>query len=268
MVRVNEDGSFSYAGRADTYFVNNDGIRFEAGQVETQMSLQRGIDKCAVVPVLDKRIHDTVPILYLVVEKSVRQMDKAAEIVRTALENLYTAGGSLEGTIVPSQFVLVDEIPCNANGKIDIFRITRERLEGTAYDIIPVRVMTGASDGAAAADQDQARNDEGGERCRTVAGIRVEMADQISSITAGILPEGMEGNSAFNLFDLFNSAGDEKDSGNKRGFGFNKSEKQKVKSELQHKLMNSLMESAMKIQGRMYHQKDYDQYFEESTSER
>lgn len=31
---------------------------------------------------------------------------------------------------IPVQFMIVDDIPINANGKLDIFKITRERLEG------------------------------------------------------------------------------------------------------------------------------------------
>lgn len=258
MVRVNEDGSFSYSGRADNYFVNNDGVRFEAGQVETQMILQPGIDKCVVVPVLDKRIHDTVPILYIIAEKSACETEKAEEIARLALENLYTAGGPLEGTIMPSQFVLVDEIPCNANGKIDIFRITRERLEGKAYDIIPVREKAGA-----AADGSQS-GEEGCAGNSTVVSVRIESAEQLSSITAGALPEGMEGNSAFDLFDLFNSAGADDPHGQGTFFDFRGQGKQREP----FRMPDGLIRSFMKMQGRLYGQKDFDQYFEESTPER
>ena len=178
LVRVNPDGSFSYAGRADRFFVNNDGVRFDAGSVETEISRQPGVGKCAVVPVFDKRIHDTVPALYIVPEKP---GDGAAEAVRRALVNAYVAGDTLNTDILPTQLILVDDIPCNANGKIDIYRITRDRLRGEAWNIVPVREAGRLTD------------------------IAVEPAGQADSITGGTLPEGMEGRSALGIYELFNA---------------------------------------------------------------
>jgi acyl-CoA synthetase (AMP-forming)/AMP-acid ligase II len=186
LVRLNEDGSFSYAGRADRYFVNNEGVRFDPGIVETEMSRQPAIHQCAVVPVLDKRIHDTVPVLYVVMASKGKD---SVEAVRTALIDVFLREGRIKESNLPSQFVLVDEIPCNANGKLDIYRITRERLAGTAYNIIPVR-----EDGA-------------------VTDIRVEFAPQLDSIRGGTLPEGMGTGSALGLYDLFNQSTKTKKSG-------------------------------------------------------
>ena len=178
LVRVNVDGSFSYGGRGDRYFVNNDGVKFDAGSVETMISRCRGIDQCAVVPVLDKRIHDTVPVLYVVAGKG--EADRA-KIVKDALYHVFIDEKLINKSIMPSQFVLVDSIPANANGKIDIYRITRERLMGDTYDIVPVK------NGDKLIDVDYTHN------------------EKAASITGGTLPEGMDGRSAFNLFDLFNS---------------------------------------------------------------
>ena len=178
LVKVNADGSISYAGRADKYFVNNEGVRFESGIVDTEMSKQPGIHQCAVVPFLDKRIHDTLPVLYVVPEE---KGDSAPEAVRTALRNVFVAGGLSERSSLPSQFILVDEIPCNTNGKIDIYRITRERLNGTAYDVIPV-----TADGH-------------------VADIEIRLVEDLNSITAGTLPEGMGGGSAMGIYEMFNA---------------------------------------------------------------
>ena len=178
LVRVNPDGSFSYAGRADRFFVNNDGVRFDAGAAETELSRQPGIEKCAVVPVFDKRIHDTVPALYIVPDAP---GSGASETVRQALKNVYVAGGKLGTDVLPSQFILVDDIPCNSNGKLDIYRITRDRLKGAAWNIVPVR------SGGALTD------------------ILAEPAGQTDSITGGTLPEGMDGRSALGLYELFNA---------------------------------------------------------------
>ena len=186
LVRVNEDGSLSYAGRADRYFVNNDGVKFDPSMVETEMSKQPGIDKCAVVPVLDKRIHDTVPVLYVIPAADGKD---AAETVRKALAEVYIRGGRIGETNLPTQFVLVDDIPCNANGKIDIYRITRDRLKGEAYNILPVRESGSLTD------------------------IDVEQALQLDSIRGGTLPEGMEGRSALGMYELFNQTPEAKKQG-------------------------------------------------------
>ena len=178
LVRVNENGSISYAGRADRYFVNNEGVHFDAGVVETAISRCEGVDMSAIVPVLDKRIHDTVPVLYIVPAKNCRD---GAEMVRRALIHTFIEKDLIKVSVLPTQFILVDNIPCNANGKIDIYRITRDRLKGDAYDIIPVKEGDSLID------------------------IEIKHDAKAASITAGTLPEGMEGRSAFNLYDLFNS---------------------------------------------------------------
>ena len=178
-VRVNPDGSFSYAGRADRYFANNEGVTFKAGLVEKLMSRQPQIEKCAVVPVLDKRIHDTVPVLYVIPETA---GSAGAETVRRALVKIYVEDGLLKDCCLPAQFVIVDSIPCNANGKIDVYRITRERLKGEAYNILPVK-----TDGI-------------------VTDLRLELSEQLSSITGGTLPEGMGSGSALGIYEIFNPA--------------------------------------------------------------
>lgn len=178
LIRVNEDGSFSYAGRADRYFVNNDGVRFEAGLVETEISKQPGISMCAVVPVLDKRIHDTVPVLYVTTDGG---ESDPAETVRKALKKVFVDEGLIAKSILPTQFVITDEIPCNANGKIDIYRITRDRLNGEAYNIAAVR------------------------RGDAVTDVSCELTEHTESIKAGTLPEGMGAGSALGIFELFNS---------------------------------------------------------------
>lgn len=184
LVRVNANGSFSYAGRADRFFVNNEGIRFDPGVVEVKISAHPAIARCAVVPVLEKRIHDTVPVLYVIPEI---KGPGAEERVREALIDVFV-GENPKETNLPTQFVIVDDIPCNANGKIDIYRITRDRLSGTAYNIVPVR-----------------ENDR-------LIDIRTELVSKLDSITAGTIPEGMENRSAMGIYELLNSVPDKADS--------------------------------------------------------
>lgn len=178
LVRVNADGSISFAGRADKYFVNNEGRRFDAGVVEQNMAALSAVAQCAVAPVLDKRIHDTVPVLYVV--PSVKGPD-GAESIRKAFVEVYVRDKKLTADDLPTQFMLVDEIPLNANGKPDIFRLTRARIGGEAYNLVPVT--------------------EGGE----LTDIRTEHVERLNSMTGGTLPAGMENHSAYNVFDLFNA---------------------------------------------------------------
>lgn len=179
MIRLNEDGSLSYAGRSDKYFANNEGVKFDSGIVEVQMSLHPAINMCAVVPVLEKRIHDTVPVLYVVPEEN---GPDAPEEIRRAFVDVYVKDKAIGDRNLPVQFVIVDSIPCNSRGKIDIYKITRERLTGRAYNIYPVR--------------------EGEE----LVDIRTDLVENLNSITGGALPEGLDGNSSYNIFDVMNSA--------------------------------------------------------------
>ena len=176
LVRVNEDSSLSFAGRADNYYANNEGKRFDAGIVDRNMSAHAAVRACAVVPIMDKRIHDTVPVLYVVPAEAGPQ---AAESIRGAFVEVYVRNKLIEAENLPTQFVLVEDIPLNASGKPDVFRITRERIGGDAYNLIPVM--------------------DGG----TLSDIRIEHVEHVNSMTAGTLPHGMENHSAYDVFDLF-----------------------------------------------------------------
>ena len=100
--------------------------------------------------------------------------------------NAYITEEKLQTDILPTQFILVEDIPCNANGKLDIYKITRDRLRGEAWNIVPVR-----EDGI-------------------LTDILAEAAGQADSITGGTLPEGMEGRSALGIYELFNAPPEEK----------------------------------------------------------
>ena len=176
VVHANPDGSLSYVGRSNQFFANNEGVKFDSGIVETQLLAHPNIDLCAIVPLLDKRIHDTVPVLYAIPADKDRD---GAEQVRQALADIYVRGTRLKDSVLPTQFVLVDHIPLSATGKVDIYHITRSRIDGNAYNILPVK------HGGALID------------------IQYESAEGLNSYTAGTLPEGMGKDSAFGVFDIF-----------------------------------------------------------------
>jgi hypothetical protein len=178
LMRVNNDLSISFAGRADKYFVNNGGKEFDSGVVDMQMAAHEAIDRCAVVPVMEKRINDTVPVLYVVPSRKGQRADRD---ILEAFKDVYVRDKKVTPDNLPTQFVIVDDIPINGNGKLDIFRITRERLTGDSYNLIPVF---------------------NGEE---LIDIKTEHEESANGYTAGRVPEGMENNSAYNIFDIFNT---------------------------------------------------------------
>lgn len=135
-VRVNEDGSLTFAGRTNKYYVNHEGIRFNAGIIETAVSAEPGIEACGMVPEYNKHIHDTIPILY------VKTTEEAGDPLRTAenaLRNVFIRDDKTAETNLPGRCVLADSIPFNDGGKVDVYRILSEGVKGRKYDIVPVR---------------------------------------------------------------------------------------------------------------------------------
>ena len=135
LVVVNEDATMTCVGRMNKYFVNNDGIRFDAGLVETAVAGQPGIDGCVLVPDYDKTLHDTVPVLYVKTGGDPRQ---AIEIVRKALINVFIHEGKIVNTNLPGQCAFVDMFPQNTAGKIDIKQIIRNDKKDKRYMVKPV----------------------------------------------------------------------------------------------------------------------------------
>ena len=136
LVRVNEDGSMTCIGRSNQYFVNNAGVRFDAGLVENAVTAQPGIAACGVVPEFHKILHDNVPVLY--VETSSGAGDPG--IVRNALIQVFIHDGKLADTNLPSMVVIVDSIPRNSGGKVDTKRLSSGLVEGKRFNVKHVRL--------------------------------------------------------------------------------------------------------------------------------
>lgn len=137
VVQVNEDGSLACKGRANRYFVNNDGIKFNAGLIENLVAAQDGIEACAMVPWYDKILtHDTVPVLYV---QTLERNQNDVETVRKALVEVFIGQKKAEETNLPMQCVITGQIPRNDNGKVDIYRITTGKVEGARHIIRPIR---------------------------------------------------------------------------------------------------------------------------------
>jgi acyl-coenzyme A synthetase/AMP-(fatty) acid ligase len=137
VVEVASDGSLACKGRANRYFVNNDGVKFNAGLVENWVASEQGIEACAITPWFDKLVtHDTVPVLYV---QTLEHNKESVETVRKALINIFINNGKSEESNLPVQCVIVDNIPRNANGKVDIYHITNTKVEGERYVVRPIR---------------------------------------------------------------------------------------------------------------------------------
>ncbi|MBQ7424799.1 MAG: AMP-binding protein, partial [Lachnospiraceae bacterium] len=65
LVRINDDGSLTCIGRSNQFFVNNAGVRFDAGLVQTAITSQPGVRACGLAPEFHKTLHDNIPVLYV-----------------------------------------------------------------------------------------------------------------------------------------------------------------------------------------------------------
>ena len=136
LVRVGEDGALYYEGRMNKFFVNNDGVRFDAGLVEKAVSSQKDIISCGLVPGYGRALRDTIPILYVQTRLSA---EDSREIVREALVQAFIREEKIKETNLPSECVITDDIPYNTMGKVDSHQITTGKVDGYRYNVIPVR---------------------------------------------------------------------------------------------------------------------------------
>lgn len=132
MVRVTEDGSLCYIGRADKIFVNDSGKSYDAGLVERAIAAQPGIVECGVVGVYCKPKRDTVPVLYVKTDKHGVDSKKTAE---DALKNVFVTNAEVEDTNLPHQVVIVEFLPHTPAGKVDTRQILKNPLAGLRLDI-------------------------------------------------------------------------------------------------------------------------------------
>ena len=146
LVIENEDGSLSCIGRMDKYFVNNDGIRFDAGIVETAISAEAGIKACALAPEYDDGLHDTIPVLYVSVDDYAIGQGQALQQVIYALKNVFIFNGKIAESNLPGQCVITDDIPHTMTGKVDVYQIKKGNVKGYRYKVTPFFDQTGLKD--------------------------------------------------------------------------------------------------------------------------
>lgn len=137
LMRVNEDGSLTCIGRSNQYFVNNAGVRFDAGLVENAVTSQPGVVACGLAPEFHKILHDNVPVLYVEMRD---QGAGALSVLRQALIQVFIKDGMLADTNLPSQCVFTERIPLNSNGKVDGKKLASGSVTGSRYSVTPVRI--------------------------------------------------------------------------------------------------------------------------------
>lgn len=137
LVRVNEDGSLTCIGRSNKFFVNNAGVRFDAGLVENAVSSQPGIVACGIVPELHKTLHDNIPVLYAQTSGSGAA---ALTTLRKALIQVFIKDDMLADTNMPGQCVLTESIPLNSSGKVDSRILASGSVTGQRFSVKSVKV--------------------------------------------------------------------------------------------------------------------------------
>ncbi len=137
LVDVDEDGCLTYVGRMNKFFVNNEGVRFNASLVETAIAKQPGIVAVGLAGEYDKFIHDTIPALYVT---CVKKGELAKDTLHQALVNVFVRDNSISKTNLPGQCVVCDDIPRTLTGKVDVHQIMSGSMRGDRYAVKPVYV--------------------------------------------------------------------------------------------------------------------------------
>lgn len=143
LVRLEKDGKITFLGRANRYFINEEGRKYESGRVETEFSRQPGIESCCVVPVYIKTTHDNIPMLCI---KPLEGDADPKETVIRALQQVFVTEKTLTDDYIPMRVMIVEEFPRNGNGKIDLYKIGRGEVSGEVFTIETVRQQNQTAD--------------------------------------------------------------------------------------------------------------------------
>ena len=136
LVHVDPDGRITYLGRANRFFMREEGRKYASGRVEAEFSRLQDIEGCAILPVYRKLRHDTIPMLCVEIREGAGE---PVDVVRKALCRVFTGEKKLTEEDIPSRVMLAKSLPRNANGKIDMYKLNRGEVSGDIYTVDPVR---------------------------------------------------------------------------------------------------------------------------------
>ena len=134
-VRVDEDGKITYLGRANRFFLREEGRKYESGRVEAEFSRLASIENCGIVPVFHKQSHESVPMLCV---KTLDDAGDPKDVALQALRQVYIDEKTLPEDYVPYQLMLAEKLPLNANGKVDLAQLNQGMVSGEKYAVEPV----------------------------------------------------------------------------------------------------------------------------------
>ena len=136
LVRVGEDGRITYLGRANRFFLREEGRKYESGRVETEFSRLEDIESCAIGPVYVKKRHDNIPMLCV---KTLNSEASSVDIMIDAFRHMFITKKTLPEEDLPCRVMIVETFPLNVNGKLDLFQLNRGQVSGDVYDVEEIR---------------------------------------------------------------------------------------------------------------------------------
>ena len=136
LVRMEPDGKITYLGRANRFFLGEEGRKYESGRVETEFNRLASIESCAIVPVFHKMTHESLPMLCV---KVLDEAGEPKEAIIQALRQVFIDEKTLPEEYVPFRVLLAEELPHNINGKVDLFQLNRGRVSGDMYAVEQLR---------------------------------------------------------------------------------------------------------------------------------
>ncbi len=143
LVSMDASGKLTFLGRASRYFLNEDGRKFESARVEAEFARQNGIEGCTVAPVYVKTTHDNIPMLCV---QTSAAADAAKALVLDALRRIYIVEKTLKPDQLPCRIMIVQALPRNGNGKVDLYRLSRGEAEGDVFTVEAVRLLDRLAD--------------------------------------------------------------------------------------------------------------------------
>ena len=120
LARVGEDGLVYFVGRADTQ-IKSRGYRIELGEIEAAANALPGLKECAIVAIPTEGFEGMLICCAYVTSNG-------SEVTAAAMRKKLT--GALPGYMLPSKWMEFEQLPKNANGKIDRPRLRDHFLSG------------------------------------------------------------------------------------------------------------------------------------------